>query len=1143
MSTTSYTVTAVPQLMENHIPATAFDTGQGFSALEDATTTTIVLAIGSDGVLRALAEADQSATKWNIANLSTDLQPEITMQFGTSATYVATQFSASLLETSDTLTALVALRVAIDGNAETTQDLLYQLSGPSGVAPSSWLADSTQRSWTALPFDAATPPYSLTPSNLLIAQLVNQPGPAGTSMAVALVENEESNGELVPYHLTAGTTPVWNPILYEQDLSDLMATAVAADQNGHAGLYKLYTGGGSASLTFSYFGPASPFALDVPENPTSGAGTLLAGTPYFLVTNDSSDHSQGTLTLFGAAVKGSAGTPIFTSPLVAGMTQLSAVVADDLLVVWGVNAAGQLISTRCVAANASDASAWTPPLVMMSSVTDASGVTGASSSGYGVIAVGALAEGTLTGGVTSGPQFLSLNNTTALWETTVLPQPSPTDCITLQSYTTRVAVMNGVTPASTVPVSISSDQDCTLLVNASSFSFSANTAQSIPTDANGGLNIIYETSGIASPNLTFIVTNPDGTNSTVNAFPANDTTNSMASIDASTLQSKGLVKGSVTSSQVTVAANNMNALATASGTLPRASAVSATQRRAAITAAQPLGDSILADIGDLIQAGLNDVEALVTAIYQEGVLLVTIAGQAFTALIQTAEDALNGILLVLRSIGSFFENLFEALAFLFDWDQMVEAGQQIYQFYLSILNEASNHQSGLQSQVNAYLKQLASTTKSFQPGNSFQQVSATDPTTAANSQTQPPPQPGGQDLHSNPQVGWMNDRMGNVSSGTPASSSTSIHQLRGSTNPLITAVDTFGTDFENCVSAIVSDVKSFAEGDTNSQAFLQNVVGALVTMGVDDAEAISQAFFDSFEEIVGGAQASLTAPYDIPVLSGLYYDAVKEPLNLLSLLSLIQGILLTIVYGLVEDQGAGSLLSGLSGTAGAKQFFETLSNPAPSLIGKGGRGTRPHSLSDDSNDALIYITGIQLMIQSIMNMVMGSLEITIASADEDADTGPSEASLAFLYKIDIWNRILRGFFELGFEDDISSNAEGNLAIVNLATAFIGLCVTFIPTSSEDEDPSSVVVVYKTMDALLSMIWGIMDFSNGCPQGFNDAGDTILEGVCETMELPCMLMNHYIPPLDNFDLTTATAAVLGIRSIMFFGAGCCRMARA
>lgn len=1092
----TYQASSSYQLMENHISAAVLDGSEGFSAWVTGSEVSVLLSIGSDQILRASVESAGSQTGWTVVDLSTQLAS----QYTSTATLTASSVSASFNPANNSLIALLALSIS-DG--QSTYDEAWLLSGPASTDPSQWLLDPTQRQWSRLAYDATPSTDGITAKTLQIGGVYLENGleAADGVLAIAMVDNPQQPDQLCCFllNLKQGASPVWTSYPQEQDIGTqgLQIVPGRTTWSPHWGLFKLYSLGGTPSLTFlpsqGAYGPPDAVDLTVPAG-ASAIATLaypaLGNTTY----TDLFVAGSGGISWFPYnQQRPHTGTIVIAGGMVSNVQALHVVNLDGTVVLWGLTGASAATPDTVFYATVPlgqqfNPSAWSAPVTLMTGVSAVAPVQGGDADTLSLYAVGPLGNSNSTGSTAPGLVLLQRVGGGSAWLNAVQPLPSTTDCITLKSYTTRILVSDeNNLPQPNVSVRAEFSCDCRLILNGVTADITAGESISLQTDGGGYLTIIHAVSSLATPRITLTLPGPV-------SVPVIDPTSGVRTQLQGITRPEQLTGATYVDAQgdtrnlTTKPANAqgvVNALRAINGHMPNLPTTAAFKAAGnVVTLHEPAGDSIPMLLGDLVQSVVNVVEEVADIVFLliDDVVhfVVTIGTDIFDAIINTVEDALNAITALFKWIGAEIDAVFRWLGFLFDWSDFVA----VKNVFSGAIMQSLRSLGGMLTTLRTSGDEWCAYTKANIVGTLTSLPVANVGSGSLNSSwgaAQPAPSPVGADktdMTTDPRIGWLKDR-----ASTPPNSGASAPTL----HPAAVASETMSDlmqAFATALKDVIADIGSLVDGSVSPKAFLDNVLAQLETLGVDVLQAAFDAMCEAVQTLLANLEEIVNTPIDIPILSSLYYEATGHDLTFMDLTCLVLGIGTTLCYKIATgDSPVAPLTAALTQTAVQNVFSQSLT---PVLTPPSSSSTSPTSSSslttateaartsavqlgqvapgDDAPDALMKFTGTLLIVQAVT---------MAADAIGDGRQNPKLANVAFF--MDVIGRTARGLLEI-----IDDGEPMQIGGTQVKVEFIWNCIVTLGTFGNlyrEGLASKDAITTSENDYVISLIWGIWETVN------------------------------------------------------------------
>lgn len=916
----SYTIQHSSQYMENHRAALPLAAQSALAVAKTKVEGEMVFSINEAGSFQVTVGADGSQTGWSSHELGGDFAKIYSGQ-----TAAPTAFAVSQDEDTGNLTVVIAYTVGAAGEGA---DEIWYLDGLSNDPQATWLDPSTPRGWARIPFDFSSPALPhLLPTTLNIADLRITAALNGTvPVAVATVVNPSNQHEL-PFFVTLSPrpgTPAWSLLNPPQDYTATLDMAVGRPEGSLLdGLYLLYSYNQETSLSFQPRNAEFPPVVFAPPGgasamcavPAYDAGGTATGFTDLLVAGN------GTLTLYSYDEAENAQNqiglppPVLSAGVIQGVTALHAAVDGGVIAVWGINGEGKLFYTQAAYADRSNPGAWSMPLALLSGVL------------HGAPFLTETRMISALFGVTGGQDGESLfvlhkdpvtNGGATTWTQRQVHLPAPDQVVTLQTYTTRLMVLDeSGLPVPGAKVGLTAASSAVVEIGGVMVTLVPGNTQTFSTDASGTITIVHEVSSLSAPAYTPSI---DG-----QTFDPIDPTAGVRARLSGIKQGSDLLpvvdsKRQLSSTELNQAASGIQQ-ATSLNVSPGQGAGTA-PATFAFAAQAGVENGVFSFISDVVQALVNDVESFVLATVQEveggWALFVTIGEETFQAVIQTAEDILHAVYGILRSLWIDIETAFRWLAFLFDWDDILEVQGDLIDLYNQIFQAVPDAVGALQGVIDGWMKSLENW---LSDGASRQSALASIPAQPASAQIaarQPSYQTqDGSDLRTDPRIGWAQSKL-QLSAAAPASSgalavSPAVFPSVADADPLqpfVDALQALGEQFENAFQRIAADTENLIHGTVDPGPWLIEVAGTLASLGLEAVQDVIDAVLTCIAELIEEGLEGLNATIDIPLLSPLFrLVSGGKDLTLLSFAALVQAVVITIGYKIATGNDPKALLT------------------------------------------------------------------------------------------------------------------------------------------------------------------------------------------------------------------------------------------
>ncbi|HEU5385559.1 MAG TPA: hypothetical protein VFV73_06630 [Streptosporangiaceae bacterium] len=872
------------ELMKNRKHAVVMAPDRAFEVLQSQDGDALFFSVGTDGAFYLTREVSQTATGWNRIDLSTPLSAA----HGGAA---VTAKSFAVAQNAGTRAVDMALVVTVGG-----QDFLH-LSLGNGTTDAGWAAPVN---WTAVPFDAGTAPAPLTIADVFVANI----GGAETIFADVIRTPGDPLRLLDRYYITPGSGQQWNP---HKLAADLAAGSIASCLGQRAddpvpGIYTFGTIGGRQELIFTpqynFFRPAappSPARLTLPAGASAIASALDANGASCLFV-----AATGGLSVFTPGDQHDQSAPVQVIPggAFAGAAVLAAATDGGRTAVWGLNPQGQLCYAACAAGSEGDPAAWSHPVPL---VTAAEQFAFFLNLDAGTSVLFAHIDGTKLVRLTQDPVTTGWSQRNIL-----LPPTAPDDMVEQDTFTTHIQVTDDnrvAVPGASLAVTATSP--VSVYLNDVYHQLSPSVPVQVSTDPAGVLTVVQETATLAGACFRVALTDTPAVVADVN--PMSKAQATLAAVksgdDLAGIQvtgsdgtSRPLVPATVAAGDRDAAASALAQLATVSGGLPAdgsrqpGTAAQAVAARAAATV--DLGVAITAgDFFRWLEQAATDVEDFL--IHEaEGLyhLVVTIAGEAYHALLDCYDAVVHAAEFVLGKVEVFFEDLVQWLGFVFGWSDIVRTHQvlknYIRQFVAASAGSVADIRSGLQrsfTQAQDFISSWASLSAKMPPGLAAGTAGGSTQSAAALP---------GQD---SPQSNWGTQLLRSNAAGS------SMPPGGGDLGAdVLAAIEALGAAIDrerDVLQAAGASLQADIIGKFHDLSFAQLVDGVVAIFSealLQSLENVLLAVLDLLEALVAGVVDLLDSAIDIPVLSGLYKEISGDDLSLLDVICLVVAIPVTI---------------------------------------------------------------------------------------------------------------------------------------------------------------------------------------------------------------------------------------------------------
>lgn len=281
---------------------------------------------------------------------------------------------------------------------------------------------------------------------------------------------------------------------------------------------------------------------------------------------------------------------------------------------------------------------------------------------------------------------------------------------------------------------------------------------------------------------------------------------------------------------------------------------------------------------------------------KEGVkIIIKVGEQVFNWIVKTLHEIGRFIQKVFDSIKVFFKDLFEFLAFLFDWDAILETKNAFKAFtnnaIISLKDEVKHIKKFIDDTLNKEIEKFSPELVKV-PGT----VSEIDPSQPA------------EEREADPRSNWLNSkkdfiRGGQNSSTTPQIPTEFSDVLERFFKEMGSILAEAGSGFKLQVDIIFDGFKRVINGQLPFVDFLKLLLQKLAGLSLFLIKQLMDAVLTSLVALLEVAQVGLNKEWNIPLISDLYKTITKgDSLTFLDVICLFIAIPTTVLYKIGEGE-------------------------------------------------------------------------------------------------------------------------------------------------------------------------------------------------------------------------------------------------
>lgn len=902
------------ELMTNYLTGSAVNSREPFSVVLDSAGEPLLLSLGA---------AADDAQRLELYALLRD--PTVTTGWKRLTLSPVSGASVQVMQSSQGPDGSIVLAAAVqDGSGS---QLFVSRPLPADTSASAW--SNLDTLWVARPGGPAGCPVQ----RVLIGD--HRPGELAPLVVV-----EVQNGSTVDrYFVNANpdtTEALWSPYHLPEDQKAVLDVAIGRMNMGapRRGTYTLYQKvDGTLQISFA---PVGETRYGQPLAPKTFAAPADAGC--LAVFADESAAGCSVLFVGGAGVftydvaaqekAKPAGTALEETASVTGIRQLLVRGQAEQLRLWALTAEQVLYSLT----GPLSLSGWSPPLSLRTNVAQMAALDNRTRRSDELFAV--------SSATTPAIMHLWLDPATSLWAEGDLPAPDTGSTQSFPCYTTVIRFVDARgTPAANQQVRLSASQWVYATVNGYDKTLAGgnDNTLTVNTDGLGTLTIINKVSLLATP--VFQVT-ADFLTAPVVADPSAALRARLAQqladknlSDITLPDGTKLVPDGVDPGTLSVVQDGINQLLSLTSSVPTdgspadtgtGSSASAAQVSMRVRVGPPtlrLGvvgntlqklddavDAVVCAAGDVIQTCINGLETVVgytlRAAEKAWEFVVQVGEQVVSFVIRTLSDILSALTWLFQEIGVLIDKLISWLGFLFDWDDILDTHKVLSNLALQASGALGEGMAAAKGQIDAFFDELlgrfsqARTAVLASAGaTSFKQA-------AQQSKTQSPPQAqaGSDTLYNTPggSFAFYQLQYGGVTGmSTPATG-----ELSQLVKDAFSAIATLLQESYDTLETTWKDLLAVLQGDNPTLGEVLGVITVDVLGGlVAIIKQIVDTVFSVFGDVIHFVMGALSAPVDIPLISGLYkLISGGSQLSVLDGFALLLAIPVTLVYKVMAGE-------------------------------------------------------------------------------------------------------------------------------------------------------------------------------------------------------------------------------------------------
>lgn len=477
------------------------------------------------------------------------------------------------------------------------------------------------------------------------------------------------------------------------------------------------------------------------------------------------------------------------------------------------------------------------------------------------------------------------------WHEHFLNVDSLNETIEIESYTIELAFSSEKTDGlQDKTLGIYSDENMVLYINNRRQFLLDKQPVTFDLAENQTINLVYPVKSLQAGK---IILSGDFLDESIEIEPSSGSmkklTTQLSSVDAlkkaTTQAGKPLVSG-VSEEELKNVAAAMEQMQTASDKFQEKSEM--TMLRAALPELQlesfsPLGwaQNAVGDLYHAVEKGFETITSYVVEVVKEGYKIVLkIAGQVLDFIVDTAKKVVAFVEKVFNSIKTFFKDLFDYLAFLFSWDDIIRTKRVLKKYGEEQFDKAKGEILNYKKIVIDYFEQYKEVLK--------RQKFEIDKKYHSDMVFSSLPKNDGSNGESDPKLVWT------VSKRNLFFKSGALNSQAMTDDDIIAAK--IKADENDVPSEIANLFLDFFGGKISISEFSEKVINRIALLAVQLIEYVVGKIFDWLVSIIDLIKKLLYTEIEIPILSGLYFKITNDKLSIADFVALLIAIPMTIGY-------------------------------------------------------------------------------------------------------------------------------------------------------------------------------------------------------------------------------------------------------
>ena len=889
----SINLTYSSEMMQNYLPAELISPQEKFEAFQTDDGHSLLFSISSEGVLYLISEeSGSSAAGWSKTDLSS---AQIAEDFSGQSNVTCSTFEVGQSEEDGSLGIAMAISTS-------TGDNLYLCLDNSNT-DISW---SDSPTWTSYPYD--NPNFEVSKLEIvnvffcepfggtqyIIVDIVRDPSSTVKLVQRFYIDPKKSNGYAWVSHFL--------PIDVE---TDNYQSCIGRARKGYVdGLYTAGHVGDSGQLVFrpiiNVFGEGAPPTVARLDLPNDAVPTAMASIRNEDYSTDLFVTSGSTLYYFSSSNQAdrAVAESLITNDFISDTVELAAMVNNEVITLWGRNASDQVYYLTCPLSQVSESSAWSTPIPILSGIEKMSLYVNKINDSNTIFAAG-----------DDKLKRIVQSPDTKLWQThqITLPVLPQAESISFNSYTTTIQVSDEQDlPLKDATLSLSASNPCSVYINGLYYRIYTTPIQ-IQSNTLGSITIVEATNTLNG--TTFTVSTDSGSGLTINPmdkpFQQLAELNTSSKLQAATIQDDNGNTQSLVSSDTSE--DDLNTIATSLGKLQDSYAQLTTStttltRTLSSTPTAALssssGDAIVVAAGDLfrwLESGVEDLVIQIEGDIESGLnFIAKIAGQAYSAVLDTVDSVVGAVQWVFHAIETAVEDLIKFVEFLFEWEDIKRTKEVLHNLIKLYLQSQIDELETIKEDFDNLIEDVETKVNEWAGITDWSGLGYAASQPASGSASNPVQGQTSASQH------LSHHFQNNVNNITILSDLPSSDLLESVIDDLWTALKEEGDTLSFVLGQIEMLAKNFS--NLSVQQVLIKLGGILANGVLSSTQAVADAIVNILVDVAETTLEILDTKLHIPVISDILNDIGVSDMSFLDLFCWISGVAYTVVYKVAEGE-------------------------------------------------------------------------------------------------------------------------------------------------------------------------------------------------------------------------------------------------